>query len=107
MHEYIVHIIRKDLRDWGLDVSIPGERTRAYTFLNSEDVYVKGNLDQEPQKMETWYCLDEISAAKLAMHLAAKCPGSSVGVYKVTHIARTPAVAPVLSAFTEKGLMPE
>jgi hypothetical protein len=108
MFEYIVHVVRSHLRDYALEVTIPEQRARVYTYWNSNHVYVKGSIDTENvAEMETWYCDDLHAAQQLALHMASKCPGASVGVYKISHVARSPALAPVISAYTEKGLLPE
>lgn len=108
MFDYIVHVVRNHLRDYALEVTIPEQRIRVYTYWNSNHASVKADIDDpDPAGMETWYCDDLTAAQQLALHLATKRPGYSIGVYKITHVARCPAMAPVISTYTEKGLLPE
>lgn len=107
MHEYIVHIVRKNLRDWFIDITIPDQRMRSMLFFNSEEVNIKGNIEDSPERMETWYCQDEPSAFALAQHLSAKCPNHYVNVYKLAAVAKAVVSYANVVRYTEQGLIPE
>lgn len=107
MYSHMVHVERQGLQDWNIAVQLPGERRTAHTYYNSPHVKVDAYLEETGHEgMETWYCRDEASANALAKHLAVNLPGRNINVYALKSVARTAPTAPVLTEYSEKGLVP-
>lgn len=107
MYSHMVHVERQNLQEWNIATQLPGERRQMYTYYNANHVKVDSDLDETGHEdMETWYCRDENSANQLAKHLAIKCPGRNINVYALKSVARTAPTPPVLTAYSEKGLVP-
>lgn len=108
MYEWIVHVERENIRDWEVNVTLPGQRQRRYICSNSTTIDVEDDLDYEaPEKAETWYCADELVAKALALKISTRAPGRNVNVYKLAHVARSQVVNPTITPYNEKGLIPE
>jgi hypothetical protein len=107
MHEYIVHVVRKDVREWYMDITIPNQRVRSLLTFNKEDVNIRANIEEPPDRMETWYCHDEASALVLAQHLSILCPTHHVNVYKLAAVAKAVISSSNVVRYTEQGLIPE
>ncbi len=107
MYSHMVHVERQGLMDWNIAVQLPGERRMMYTYYNATHVKVDADLEETRHEgMETWYCRDEASANALAKHLAVNLPGRNINVYALKSVARTAPTAPVLTEYSEKGLVP-
>lgn len=109
MQPYLVHVERKGLMNWDLEFIPPGQtRHRMYRYANSHTAKVDGHIDRDdPSEMETWYANNEESANALALYLTTKRPDCNVNVYKLTAVSRTTVQPPVLTPYTERGLVPE
>lgn len=108
MHEWIVHVERKNIREWEVNVGLPGQRGRSYIYWNSTETKVDRDVDwNTPATAETWYCGDEATAKALALKMSLEVPGSNVNVYHLAHVARSQVVNPTIVPYSDKGLLPE
>lgn len=108
MYRWLVHVERKDMREWEVNVSLPGQRGRSYIYWNSETTDVDKDLDwTTPSTVETWYCTDEAAAKALALKISTEVVGRNVNVYQLVQVARCQPSAPIITPYTEKGLIPE
>ena len=71
-------------------------------------VQVEANPFDQPlsPKLFLFYVMDEREATRLQSDLARANPGIEYGVAKLQSVAVSKAAPPVISKFTEKGLMP-
>ena len=107
MYSHMVHVERQGLQSCTISIQLPGERPTTHTYYNSVHVKVDTYLEETGhENMETWYCRDEASANALAKHLAIKLPGRNINVYALKSVARTSPTPPVLTEYSEKGLVP-
>lgn len=107
MQPYLVHIEREDLDSMNMLVIDDRGRAAARRYHNSYNVKVDSTFDNNrPQDMETWYCEDETSARDLCRHLAQKCPGRNVNMYKLAGVATSAPTPASFATYSEKGLVP-
>ena len=107
MYPYLVHIERQDIRDWVLRVTTTNGRALDVRYHNTRHVKLDATIDgEEASRMETWYCRNLAEAELLAFDLAKEVSGRAVYVTELKSIAQTAATPPIISKYTEKGLVP-
>jgi len=107
MQPYLVHIEREDLDSWQVMVTDDRGRAVSRRYFNSHTAKVDSTMDAgRHQDMETWYCEDETTAQELCRHLAQKCPGRNVNMYKLAGVATSAPTPASFATYSEKGLVP-
>ncbi len=110
MYPFIVHVERVDLQPWDVLVNQPGQRNSLVRVANSYNVNVKANMDNYEHsncaKFETWYCDTRQKADALANKLARELPGRNILVLELKTVTQTMATEPVVSNYSERGLVP-
>lgn len=110
MYTHLIHLERKDIREWMLNVRIDNERTPGLRYYNSTHPKIDCFIPDEetnPAKAETWYSNDEYEANFLARKMAYDNPGCNVNIYKLVNVHKSSASLPAKAIMTEKGLVPE
>lgn len=85
-----------------------GGMDRTSGVYTTPGVQVGANPFDQPlgPKLFLFYVTDEVEANRLQGELARANPGIEYGVAKLQSVAVSKAAPPVISKFTEKGLMP-
>lgn len=77
-------------------------------MYNGSVAKVDGVLaEDQHENMETWYAPNLESAEAMAGELAKRKPGRTILVLELKSIAQTAATPPVISKYTQKGVLPK
>jgi len=108
MYPYIVHVERKDIASWDIQVPNPVRgRPDLVRYHNSYSAKVDANIENgNYHTMETWYCRDRASADALAALFASELPGRNILVLKLETVTSCAAAPATVSVYSEKGLLP-
>jgi hypothetical protein len=104
MDQFIVHMRQKNLMQWNI-------RTTNYGRVPSnipDRVRIDATLhdDGSESSAQTCYCASQEHAEMIASDWAEKNPGSTIMIAKTTAVVSCKPQKPIISAVTEKGVVP-
>jgi hypothetical protein len=109
MYSHVVHVFRKEVTPWDIDVRSPGAARQALAnYANRYHVKIDANIESNVfSNMETWYCHNRASADVLALKLANEVPGREIYVLELKSITISPPSTPIVSIISDKGMLPK